>query len=133
MNADNYCQACNKTFASANVFMHHRKGKKHIRAVNEMAKNKQKQGGAQSEFSESQIVKLKTIAYLETWLQKLSVLLAPWVVATVNQVRKRQTSSYDELAADQHMRIQQGSGLINFQRDADNEEMENLATKPADK
>jgi len=48
--------------------MHHRKGKKHIRAVNEMAKNKQKQGGAQSEFSESQIVKLKTIAYLETWL-----------------------------------------------------------------
>ena len=64
----NFCQACNKTFTSASVFMHHRKGKKHIKAVNEMAKNNQKYTNAPSEFSDSQIVKLKTIAYLETWL-----------------------------------------------------------------
>ena len=38
---ENFCIACNKTFASESVFQHHRKGKKHIRAVNDLAKNKQ--------------------------------------------------------------------------------------------
>ncbi len=33
-----HCIACNKSYANENVFMHHKKGKPHIRAVNELSK-----------------------------------------------------------------------------------------------
>ena len=33
-----HCIACNKTYANENVFMHHKKGRPHIKAVNEMSK-----------------------------------------------------------------------------------------------
>ena len=91
-----------------------------------MAKNKKILETVLPEFNEIQIIKLKTIAYLETWLQKLSQLLRTWISSTVNQVRKKQTSSYDELVADQKMRIQQGAGLINFQNgNLDDDQIEN--------
>ena len=33
-----HCIACNKTYSNENVFLHHKKGKPHIKAVNEMSK-----------------------------------------------------------------------------------------------
>jgi Zinc-finger double-stranded RNA-binding len=33
-----HCVACAKTYTNENVFMHHRKGRPHIKAVNEMSK-----------------------------------------------------------------------------------------------
>lgn len=33
-----HCVACNKTYANENVFQHHKKGRQHIKAVNEMSK-----------------------------------------------------------------------------------------------
>jgi phage FluMu protein Com len=33
-----HCIACNKTYSNDNVFMHHKKGKPHIKAVNELSK-----------------------------------------------------------------------------------------------
>ena len=46
--------ACNKTFANENVFQHHKKGKQHIKAVNEMSRNGEtlKKEENKSEFSE---------------------------------------------------------------------------------
>lgn len=31
-----FCPACNKSFTSENVFHHHKKGKRHIKAVNQL-------------------------------------------------------------------------------------------------
>jgi hypothetical protein len=33
-----HCIACNKTYANENVFLHHKKGRPHIKAVNELSK-----------------------------------------------------------------------------------------------
>lgn len=33
-----HCVACNKTYANDNIFLHHKKGRQHIKAVNEMSK-----------------------------------------------------------------------------------------------
>ena len=33
-----HCKACNRTYANENVFMHHKKGRPHIKAVNELSK-----------------------------------------------------------------------------------------------
>lgn len=33
-----HCVACNKTYANENVFMHHKKGRPHIKAISEMKK-----------------------------------------------------------------------------------------------
>lgn len=35
-----YCPACNKTFENENVFHHHKKGKKHIKAIAKLNKRK---------------------------------------------------------------------------------------------
>jgi splicing factor 3A subunit 3 len=66
-----YCKACNKTFANDNVFMHHKKGRPHIKAVNELSKKGEGSIKARSEFSEQEVTKLKTVALLETWILKL--------------------------------------------------------------
>lgn len=62
--------------------MHHKKGKPHIKAVNELSKkgglavakptgDDEEMKEAQSEFNEAEIAKLKTVAQLETWILKL--------------------------------------------------------------
>jgi phage FluMu protein Com len=54
-----HCKACNKTYANENVFMHHKKGRPHIKAVNELSKkgNTLADGDVQMkpEFSETEI------------------------------------------------------------------------------
>ena len=91
-----HCVACNKTFANDNVFQHHKKGKVHIRAVNELSKK----GGLQqtangesdegkSEFTLIEIEKLTKIARLETWVMRLKDLLSDILYNTENLVRKK--------------------------------------------
>lgn len=43
---------------------------------------------------------MKVVAFLEAWIMKLSQLLRDKIEATQNQVRKKQTSSYEEIQAD---------------------------------
>ena len=43
---------------------------------------------------------LKIVAFLESWILKLSNLMRHQVVATQNQVRKKQSQSYEEILAD---------------------------------
>ena len=69
-----HCIACNKTYSNENVFQHHKKGRQHIKAVNEMSKRGQNiddNNTVKSEFSENEILKLKSIAHLETWVMRM--------------------------------------------------------------
>jgi hypothetical protein len=81
--------------------MHHKKGRPHIKAVNELSKK----GGPialkatgtendsemqQSEFSEVEIARFKHVAHLETWILRLkSDLLADVFTNTENLVEKK--------------------------------------------
>jgi hypothetical protein len=82
-----FCPACKKTFDNENVFHHHKKGKKHIKSINKL--NKQKISGdltlfeeKPSEFSQIQIDRLKKTALMETWILRLKNLLEEIVEST---------------------------------------------------
>lgn len=86
-----YCWACERSFASEGVYKSHLLGKKHI-------KNAKKGNNDQG--------KLRMIAFLESWIMHLcsrADLLGSKLDATINQVRKKQSSSYDEIRADAQM------------------------------
>ena len=72
---DLYCAACKKTFDNENVFHHHKKGKKHIKAISKMTKEPQKEE-EDTEFSNIQLDKLKKTALMETWILRLRTLMA---------------------------------------------------------
>ena len=56
------------------------------------------------EFSETEVARLKNVAYLETWILKLkNDLLQDVFVNTENLVRKKQSKHYNELEADYEM------------------------------
>lgn len=106
-----HCIACNKTYANENVFMHHKKGRPHIKAVNELSKkaqtnmiNTSEDVQMKSEFNESEIVRLRNVAFLETWIMRLKGdLLADVFQNTENLIRKKQSKHYNELEADYEM------------------------------
>ena len=95
-----FCVACNKTYASENVFLHHKKGKFHIKAVNSMSKNETMKSATGSEFTEHEIAKFKRVAHLETWILRLKDLLSDSIHQTENLIRKKQSKHYNELEAD---------------------------------
>ncbi len=86
--------------------MHHKKGRPHIKAVNEMSKGGVEQrAAAKSEYTEVEIVRLRNVAKLETWLLKLKNDLLPDVfLNTENLIRKKQSKHYTELEADYEMK-----------------------------
>lgn len=89
--------------------MHHKKGKIHIKAVNEMSKKPQENSlieakqELKSEFTESDIKKLRTVAHLETWIMRMKDLLNDVFIATENLIRKKQSKHYNEIEADYEM------------------------------
>lgn len=92
--------------------MHHKKGKPHIKAVNELSKKGLSNLGAtndvpeegKSQFSEVEMTRLRNVAYMETWLLKLkSDLLQDVFLNTENLIRKKQSKHYNELEADYEM------------------------------
>ena len=93
--------ACQKKFINENVFEHHKKGKKHVKAVNSLY---QKHGDLSKAELPKDIdagtkEKLKKIAYLEYSIEKLYLFLEDVFVATLNQIRKKQSRTYSEMAA----------------------------------
>lgn len=92
------------------VFHHHKKGKRHIKAINQLSKHTTAPSLDQSnlatdlpkkgQYSESQIIKLRTVAFNETLILRLRSLLHETVNQTMNQVRKKQSSSYQEIEAE---------------------------------
>lgn len=106
-----HCVACNKTFMNEAVFHHHKKGKRHIKAINALSKQITAPSIEQSnlaadfsakkgQYSESQIVKLRQVAFNETLILRLLSLLHEVLQQTQNQVRKKQSSSYQEIEAE---------------------------------
>jgi splicing factor 3A subunit 3 len=92
------------------VFHHHKKGKRHIKAINALSKQTNAPSLEQSiptndvvkkgQYSESQILKLKQVAFNETLILRLKSLMQDTVNQTMNQVRKKQSSSYQEIEAE---------------------------------
>jgi hypothetical protein len=52
-----HCVACNKTFMNESVFHHHKKGKRHIKAVNQLSKQTNAPSIEQSNFNAEVTVK----------------------------------------------------------------------------
>lgn len=105
-----HCIACNKTYSNENVFQHHKKGRPHIKAVNELSKKggveeiEEQKVPQRSEFTETEMARLKNVACLETWILKLkNDLLQDVFLNTENLVRKKQSKHYNELEADYEM------------------------------
>jgi hypothetical protein len=78
--------------------MHHKKGKPHIKAVNDLSKKGQllvsdapatlEEG--KSQFTDVEITRLRNVAYLETWILKLKTdLLQDVFLNTENLIRKK--------------------------------------------
>jgi len=98
-----FCAACQKKFANENIFNHHKKGKKHIKAINNLANT---HGNITTEalpkdIDSTEKNKLKRIAYLEYSIEKFYIILEDVFVATLNQIRKKQSRNYEEMAADE--------------------------------
>ena len=96
-----HCGFCNKTFLNESVFHFHKKGKRHIKAVNtSQTKKVVETEKRSSEFTTGQIQKLMQVARSETWILRLKALMADVWEQTMNQVRKKQSSSFQELEAE---------------------------------
>ena len=78
--------------------MHHKKGKPHIKAVNDLSKKGQllvsdapaTLEDGKSQFTDVEISRLRNVAYLETWILKLKTdLLQDVFLNTENLIRKK--------------------------------------------
>ena len=78
--------------------MHHKKGKPHIKAVNDLSKKGQllvsdapaSLEDGKSQFTDVEIQRLRNVAYLETWILKLKTdLLQDVFLNTENLIRKK--------------------------------------------
>ncbi len=78
--------------------MHHKKGKPHIKAVNDLSKKGQllvsdapaTLEDGKSQFTDVEITRLRNVAYLETWILKLKThLLQDVFLNTENLIRKK--------------------------------------------
>ncbi|EQC34544.1 hypothetical protein SDRG_07871 [Saprolegnia diclina VS20] len=87
-----YCKACNKQFASDAVFNGHLKGKKHIKAA-EQLKQREATGEPASDSR-------KGLAHLEAQIRTLVGLLTEVVHATISFLELKQTRTPEELQAE---------------------------------
>ena len=79
-----------------------------------------------SEFSETEIVRLKNVAHLETWILRLkSDLLCDVFHNTENLIRKKQSKHYTEIEADYQM-----EGLDHKKADGSDDEDERPKYNP---
>jgi len=95
-----FCVACQKKFVNENVFNHHKTGKKHIKSVDALYK---KHGDLSKvslpkEIDPAEKERLKKIAYTEFAIEKLYLSLEDVILATMNQIRKKQSRTYAEMA-----------------------------------
>ena len=97
-----YCMPCGKAFSNDSVFSHHKKGKRHIRAVNEMAASgmlPEANAPIKVEADPESEKKYRKIASLEFKVLRLRELLADVIHDTANEIRKNQTLTNTEREA----------------------------------
>ena len=75
------------------------------------------EAGGKQEYSESEVEKLKSIAYLEFRVMRFKELLSDVITNSQNEVRKKQSRTYNEIEADKAM-----TGLEMEGSDSDDEE-----------
>ncbi|KAK5575665.1 hypothetical protein RB653_006798 [Dictyostelium firmibasis] len=95
-----FCKACKKLFTSENVFNGHLKGKKHIQNEEKMV-NSNGSGGKNENNNEKWYNKLKSRkdnTMLEYKINRLSEYLSDQIESTKENVLKKQSRSYTEVA-----------------------------------
>jgi splicing factor 3A subunit 3 len=103
-----YCQACRKLFTNEHTFVNHFNGKKHKKNAKDMEQNlskptnelEDKEDGDQ--VADVAEIKNKELAELEVFIIQLKELLGDVVHDTLNQIRKKQTRTWDELQAESY-------------------------------
>jgi len=105
-----YCSACQKLFNNEHVFVNHFAGKKHQKnsklveknlAAPSNSNNMEVEKDKPSDLTEENNRKL---AYLETFAIRLKELLGDIVHDTMNQIRKKQTRTYEEMETEKESR-----------------------------
>lgn len=89
-----YCKACEKLFAKETVFQAHLTGKKHLKAVEDAAK-----AGAGAAVKPSPNSS-RHLAEVEEYIFRFSELLRLQINDTVSHIEKKQTRTYEEIAAE---------------------------------
>jgi hypothetical protein len=108
-----YCAPCRKLFTNSNVFVQHHNGKKHKQNMKDMEKNlmlpgkkiakadeamkKDHQPDAHEIEAEKERERRKKLAYLESFVMRMKDLLSDIIHDTINQIQKKQSSSWQEL------------------------------------
>jgi len=99
-----YCPACQKLFQNEHVFVNHFNGKKHKKNAKFMEKNlaaptnnMEIENERPSDLTEENDKKL---ALLESYAIRLKELLGDIIHDTMNQIRKKQTRTYEEMEAE---------------------------------
>ena len=88
-----YCFPCRKLFTNLNVFNAHTKGAKH-------KKNVEKISDLLEEPEAPELNHYKEVAYYETFITRLRETLGDSIDDTMNNIRKRQTRTAEELEAE---------------------------------
>lgn len=102
-----YCRACEKLFSNEHTFVNHFPGKKHKAAEKNLAKTldkptmevEEKKDGEATDATEERDKKL---AVIETFVIRLKELLGDVIHDTMNQIRKKETRTLDELTAESY-------------------------------
>jgi len=101
-----YCQACRKLFTNEHTFVNHFNGKKHKKNATDMEQNLSKPTNEIEEdgdqVADVNEVRNKELAALEVFIIRLKELLGDVVHDTLNQIRKKQTRTWDELQAESY-------------------------------
>jgi splicing factor 3A subunit 3 len=101
-----YCVACDKLFANESVYEAHKKGKKHLKATEALAKKgsdplKFDVMARLKEIHEEEWLKMKPISKVEFMIKKYTSHLAPVREDTTSHVERKQTLTEDERLEDQ--------------------------------
>jgi len=102
-----FCQACQKLFHNEHVFVNHFNGKKHKKNAKLLEKNISapttiQTGNITSSNPTNDLTEEnnKKLAYLECFAFRLKELLGDIIHDTMNQIRKKQTRTYEEMEAE---------------------------------
>ena len=111
-----YCPPCQKLFTNENSFVSHSTGKKHKKNVKKMKKRMVEQGLKTDEQDLSQVNKknndiMRDLTYLECFCMRMKEHLSDVIQDTCNNIRKKQSRTFQEMQAEHKTRVESDDGL----------------------
>jgi len=103
-----FCQACQKLFTNEHTFVNHFNGKKHKKNAKDLEQNLAKptlENGENKEEEQTGEVteeRNKELASIEAFVSHMREMLGDIIQDTMNQIRKKQTRTWDELQAESY-------------------------------